>query len=206
METPLDLVDAEEFCRLAEVNSRVLMAGDSRQHHPAFVELEQRVAAGVLGLLHYLHADNLNLRKLRRQESTLWHSTPHVISMIPSLVRGVVVVQDTVVVDEGVELGAGTRVWHFTHILAGSRLGRDCVVGQNVMIGPNVNIGDCCKIQNHVSPYQGLILENGVFCGPSCVSTKVNMSGVEMERKSECLPIVVLRGATIGANAISAAA
>ena len=82
-------------------------------------------------------------------------------------------------------IGAGTRIWHFCHVLGGARIGRDCVIGQNVMIGPDVAVGDHCKIQNNVSLYQGVTLEDGVFCGPSCVFTNVLNPRAEIERKDE---------------------
>jgi acetyltransferase-like isoleucine patch superfamily enzyme len=104
-------------------------------------------------------------------------------------------------VDEQCEIGEGTKIWHFSHILGGSKLGRQVVVGQNVMIGPNVHIGDFCKIQNNVSLYKGVTLEEGVFCGPSCVFTNVNNPRAEIERKDEFRGTYVERGATIGANA-----
>jgi UDP-2-acetamido-3-amino-2,3-dideoxy-glucuronate N-acetyltransferase len=104
-------------------------------------------------------------------------------------------------VDEPCEIGAGTRIWHFVHILPRTRIGRDCSLGQNVMVGPDVTIGDRCRIQNNVSIYQGVTLEDGVFCGPSCVFTNVNNPRAEVERKAEFRPTLVRRGATIGANA-----
>jgi predicted dehydrogenase/acetyltransferase-like isoleucine patch superfamily enzyme len=104
-------------------------------------------------------------------------------------------------VDEGCIVGPGSRIWHFSHILSGSRIGRDCVIGQNVMIGPEVTIGDGCKIQNNVSLYKGVTLEDGVFCGPSCVFTNVLTPRAEIERKDEFRATSVGRGATIGANA-----
>jgi UDP-2-acetamido-3-amino-2,3-dideoxy-glucuronate N-acetyltransferase len=108
---------------------------------------------------------------------------------------------ESAVVDDGVEIGAGSKIWHFTHILKGSKIGRDCIIGQNVMIGPDVVIGDKCKIQNNVSIYKGVTLEDGVFCGPSCVFTNVNTPRAEIERKDEFLATRVRRGVTIGANA-----
>jgi len=108
---------------------------------------------------------------------------------------------ETAVVDPGVSIGDGTKIWHFSHVLRGSRIGRDCVIGQNVMIGPDVIIGDGCKIQNNVSIYRGVTLEDAVFCGPSCVFTNVVNPRAEIDRKSEFRPTVVRRGATIGANA-----
>ena len=107
----------------------------------------------------------------------------------------------TAVIDGDVEIGAGTRVWHFAHILEGTRLGRDCVIGQNVMIGPRVRIGDGCKIQNNVAVYAGVTLEDEVFCGPSCVFTNVLRPRAFVDRRGEFLPTLVRRGATIGANA-----
>ncbi len=110
-------------------------------------------------------------------------------------------VHETAMVDDGVNVGAGTKIWHFCHVLAGSRIGRDCVLGQNVMIGPDVEIGDGCKVQNNVSLYKGVTLEDGVFCGPSCVFTNVLTPRAFVERKDEFLPTLVRNGATIGANA-----
>lgn len=104
-------------------------------------------------------------------------------------------------VDEPCEIGAGTRIWHFVHILPRTRIGRDCSLGQNVMVGPDVSLGDGCKIQNNVSLYKGVTLEDGVFCGPSCVFTNVNNPRADVERKDEFRPTLVRRGATIGANA-----
>ena len=110
-------------------------------------------------------------------------------------------VHESAFVDQPSEIGAGTKIWHFSHVLAGSRLGRDCVVGQNVMIGPDVSVGDGCKIQNNVSIFKGVTLEDGVFCGPSAVFTNVLIPRAEVNRKDEFRPTVVQRGATIGANA-----
>ncbi len=86
-------------------------------------------------------------------------------------------------------------------MLKNSRIGENCVIGQNVSIGPDVTIGDRCKIQNNVSVYPGVTLEDGVFCGPSCVFTNVMNPRAEIERKNEFRPTLVKRGATIGANA-----
>jgi UDP-2-acetamido-3-amino-2,3-dideoxy-glucuronate N-acetyltransferase len=108
---------------------------------------------------------------------------------------------ETAIVDQGCEIGKGTKVWHFSHILSGSKIGEDCVIGQNVMIGPDVVIGDKCKIQNNVSLYKGITLEDGVFCGPSCVFTNVYNPRSEVDRKDEFRNTYVERGVTIGANA-----
>jgi UDP-2-acetamido-3-amino-2,3-dideoxy-glucuronate N-acetyltransferase len=110
-------------------------------------------------------------------------------------------VHESSYVDADVIIGSGTRVWHFCHILSGTRIGASCVVGQNVMIGPNVRVGDRCKIQNNVSIFKGVTLEPEVFCGPSCVFTNVYNPRAFIERKNEFRETLVKRGATIGANA-----
>ncbi|HVZ91987.1 MAG TPA: DapH/DapD/GlmU-related protein, partial [Rhizomicrobium sp.] len=100
----------------------------------------------------------------------------------------------TAVVDEGASVGAGTKIWHFAHILPGTRIGERCVISQNVMIGPNVRIGNGCKIQNNVSIYEGVTLEDDVFCGPSMVFTNVLLPRAHVNRRSEFLPTLVRRG------------
>jgi UDP-2-acetamido-3-amino-2,3-dideoxy-glucuronate N-acetyltransferase len=108
---------------------------------------------------------------------------------------------ETAVIDAGCEIGKGTKIWHFSHILKGTKIGKDCSIGQNVMIGPDVVVGDRCKIQNNVSLYKGVTLEDDVFCGPSCVFTNVHNPRAEIERKDEFRQTYVERGVTIGANA-----
>ncbi|PWC55372.1 oxidoreductase [Azospirillum sp. TSO22-1] len=375
VEKPLALAveEAEELCRLAEAQGRVLMVGHLLQYHPAFLKLKAMVAAGELGRLQYVYSNRLNLGKVRREENILWSFAPHDISMILALVgnrpeevlatgaaylhkviadvttthitfaggeqahvfvswlhpfkeQKLVVVGDggmavfddslpwasklvvyphridwvdgmpvpakadatpvaleeaeplraeclhflecaaggrrprtdgaeglrvlrvlqaaqrsmdegralrldagsaaipaaspapaappagadlppgvtvhaTACVDARVEIGTGSKIWHFSHILPDTRIGRDCVIGQNVVAGPHVTIGDRCKIQNNVSVYKGVTLEDGVFCGPSCVFTNVVNPRAEIERKDEFKPTLVRRGATIGANA-----
>lgn len=112
-----------------------------------------------------------------------------------------VYVHETAIVDEAVSIGAGTKVWHFSHILKNSKIGKNCIIGQNVVIGSDVTIGDRCKIQNNVSVYKGITLEDRVFCGPSCVFTNVYNPRAFIERKKEFMPTLVKEGATIGANA-----
>ena len=110
-------------------------------------------------------------------------------------------VHPTSVVDEDVKIGEGTTIWHFSHILKNSEIGENCIIGQNVMIGPDVKIGRGCKIQNNVSVYKGVILQDYVFCGPSCVFTNVINPRAFIERKDEFKTTLVKTGATIGANA-----
>ncbi len=110
-------------------------------------------------------------------------------------------VHESAYIDEPVKIGKGTKIWHFSHILPNTEIGENCVIGQNCMIGPDVKIGNRCKIQNNISIYKGVTLEDEVFCGPSCVFTNVLTPRAFIERKSEFLPTLVKRGATIGANA-----
>jgi len=110
-------------------------------------------------------------------------------------------VHESSYVDENVEIGEGTRIWYFCHILKNARIGRNCILGQNVSVEGDAVIGDRCKIQNNVSVYKGVVLEDEVFCGPSCVFTNVYNPRAFIERKREFKPTLVKRGATIGANA-----
>jgi len=110
-------------------------------------------------------------------------------------------VHSSSIVDENCDIGAGTKIWHFSHILKNTIIGRDCVFGQNCSAGPDVKIGDKCKVQNNVSIYKGVTLENGVFCGPGCVFTNVYNPRAFIERKKEFRTTLVKTGASIGANA-----
>lgn len=110
-------------------------------------------------------------------------------------------IHESAYIDDPCKIGAGTRIWHFVHVLCNCEIGERCSLGQNVMVGPNVRLGNDCKIQNNVSIYEGVELENGVFCGPSCVFTNVVNPRSEVSRKSEFRKTLVRRGATIGANA-----
>ena len=102
--------------------------------------------------------------------------------------------------DDGCEIGAGTKVWHFSHVMAGARLGERCNIGQNVVISPQVVIGNNVKIQNNVSVYTGVVLEDDVFCGPSMVFTNVVNPRSHVSRKDEYRATLVKRGASLGAN------
>ncbi len=106
----------------------------------------------------------------------------------------------TAVVDEGAELGEGTKVWHFAHVMKGARIGRGCSLGQNVFVAGGTSVGDNVKIQNNVSVYEGVHLEDDVFCGPSAVFTNVVNPRSHVSRKHEYRPTRVGRGATLGAN------
>jgi UDP-2-acetamido-3-amino-2,3-dideoxy-glucuronate N-acetyltransferase len=109
-------------------------------------------------------------------------------------------VHESAFIDDHVEIGAGTTIWHVSHVLHDSRIGKDCRIGQNVVIGPNARVGNNVKIQNNVSVYDGVTLEDDVFCGPSMVFTNVYNPRSEIRRMDELRPTRVKRGATLGAN------
>jgi UDP-2-acetamido-3-amino-2,3-dideoxy-glucuronate N-acetyltransferase len=112
-------------------------------------------------------------------------------------------VHESSYVDDGVEIGDGTTIWHFCHVLGGSQIGQRCRIGQNVVIGPRARIGNNVKIQNNVSVYEGVTLEDDVFCGPSMVFTNVITPRCAFPRNTgkDFSPTLVKRGASIGANA-----
>ncbi len=110
-------------------------------------------------------------------------------------------IHDTSLIDEDCQVGEGSKIWHFSHILKNCILGEKVNIGQNVVVGPNVNIGNNVKIQNNVSVYEGVTLEDNVFCGPSCVFTNVFNPRSAIPRKNEILTTLVRENATIGANA-----
>jgi UDP-2-acetamido-3-amino-2,3-dideoxy-glucuronate N-acetyltransferase len=107
----------------------------------------------------------------------------------------------TAVIDRGARIGPGTKVWHFSHVMAGARIGARCVLGQNVFVAATAVVGDDCRIQNNVSIYAGVTLEDHVFVGPSAVFTNVRMPRAQIDQRHAFEPTLVGRGATIGANA-----
>ena len=123
------------------------------------------------------------------------------LSPVPSPESKGYFVHESSYVDERVEIGEGTKIWHFSHVLSGSRIGENCNIGQNVVIGPEVTMGKGCKIQNNVSIYKGVTLEDEVFCGPSMVFTNVYNPRSAIGRMDELRPTLVKKGASIGANA-----
>jgi UDP-2-acetamido-3-amino-2,3-dideoxy-glucuronate N-acetyltransferase len=109
-------------------------------------------------------------------------------------------VHESVYVDEECEIGRGTKIWHFSHVLSRSKIGEGCNIGQNVVIGPDVTIGRDCKIQNNVSVFKGVTLEDGVFCGPSVVFTNVYNPRAKIRKMDQMRETLVKKGASIGAN------
>jgi UDP-2-acetamido-3-amino-2,3-dideoxy-glucuronate N-acetyltransferase len=109
-------------------------------------------------------------------------------------------VHPTSVVDPGAEIGDGTKIWHFSHVMAGARIGPGCSIGKYVEIGPGVSIGQGCKIQNNVSVYKGVTLEDHVFCGPSVVFTNISNPRAAIRKMDQVRPTLVKHDATLGAN------
>jgi UDP-2-acetamido-3-amino-2,3-dideoxy-glucuronate N-acetyltransferase len=110
-------------------------------------------------------------------------------------------VHESSYVDDGATVGAGTKIWHFCHVMPGAVIGEQCNLGQNVVVMSGVRIGNHVKVQNNVSLYQGVVLEDYTFCGPSCVFTNVATPRSHVSRKEEYVETVVKRGASVGANA-----
>jgi UDP-2-acetamido-3-amino-2,3-dideoxy-glucuronate N-acetyltransferase len=148
-----------------------------------------------LGVLRVLNAAQ---RSLDEQGTRI--DTPSSPEPSPTASHGHFV-HESSIVEEHVSIGEGTKIWHFSHILSGSVIGRNCNIGQNVVIGPDVNIGKGCKIQNNVSVYKGVTLEDEVFCGPSMVFTNVFNPRAHIKRMDELRPTLVKKGTTLGANA-----
>lgn len=111
-----------------------------------------------------------------------------------------VYIHESSYVDEPCEIGAGTKIWHFSHIMQDSKIGKDCNIGQNVVISPQVVIGNNVKIQNNVSVYTGVVCEDDVFLGPSCVFTNVINPRSHVSRKNEYKKTLLKKGCSVGAN------
>jgi len=140
------------------------------------------------------------LKVLNRCQDALQCSATVTVEKLPSDPEKEFFLHPSAEADSEVSVGAGTKIWHFTHLLSGCRIGKNCSIGQNVVIGNNVVIGDGCKIQNNVSVYEGVTLEENVFCGPSMVFTNVFNPRCEFPRRDAYRSTLVKKGATIGAN------
>ena len=109
-------------------------------------------------------------------------------------------VHDTALVDPGAEIGESTKIWHWSHVSSGAKIGKKCILGQNTFVGNNAVIGNCVKVQNNVSVYDSVVLSDNVFCGPSVVFTNVINPRSFIERKNEFKKTFVKENASIGAN------
>jgi len=153
-----------------------------------------------LRVLKVLNAAQQSLDVLPQEDSTQYPETqqsskPH-LSPSPAQFFA----HPTAVIDQPSTIGKGTKIWHFSHVLSGSEIGENCNIGQNVVIGPDVSIGWGCKIQNNVSVYKGVTLEDGVFCGPSMVFTNIHNPRAEIPKMDQVRSTFVKYGATLGAN------
>ena len=156
-------------------------------------------AAEALDVLGVLQAAQLSMDRAGQWVSLSELATDESGKATDWVGRGVYV-DPTARVDPGVEIGAGSKIWHFSHVLGGTKLGERCIAAQNVMIGPDAVVGNGCKIQNNVSIYKGITLEDDVFCGPSMVFTNVLTPRAHVERKNEFALTLIKKGATLGAN------
>lgn len=149
----------------------------------------------VLKVLNAAQASLNNQSRVIRLDDPKRHPAPAASPSAPAYF-----VHPTSIVDPGCEIGAGTKIWHFSHVLSNSRIGESCNIGQNVVIGPDVSIGKQCKLQNNVSVFQGVTLEDGVFCGPSMVFTNIYNPRAEIRKMDQVRPTLIRHGATLGAN------
>lgn len=158
------------------------------------------VTSGTEGLkvLKVLELSQQSIAKKESPEAS--RLIPHVSPPDASHLTPDVFVHLTAIVDNNCEIGKGTKIWHFSHVISGSKIGEKCNIGQNVVIGPNATIGNNCKLQNNVSVYKGVTLEDGVFCGPSMVFTNVYNPRAEISKMDQLRPTLVKKGASLGAN------
>ena len=150
-----------------------------------------------LNVLEVLNASQLSLEESGREIELETVSRKRIV---PSTTKEYFI-HPTAIVDEDVSIENGVKIWHFSHILSGSTIGERSNIGQNVVIGPDVTVGKSCKVQNNVSIYKGVILEDGVFCGPSMVFTNVYNPRAEIRKMDQLRTTLVKKSATIGANA-----
>jgi UDP-2-acetamido-3-amino-2,3-dideoxy-glucuronate N-acetyltransferase len=144
--------------------------------------------------------EGLRVLKVLQQCQEALQSKPAATESIAPRRQTAYFAHESAFIDDNVEIGEGTTIWHVSHILKNSRIGENCRIGQNVVVGPNVRIGNGVKIQNNVSVYEGVTLEDDVFCGPSMVFTNVINPRSEIRRMDELRPTLVQKGATLGAN------
>lgn len=151
-------------------------------------------------VLKVLNASQRSLDEKGRKISISPSATPSEVAFNHKDVGRDYFIHSTSIVDKDSEIGSGTKIWHFSHILSNCRIGLRCNIGQNVVMGPDVIVGSGCKIQNNVCVYKGVTLEDGVFCGPSMVFTNILNPRAELRKMDQVRPTLVRKGATLGAN------
>lgn len=170
---------------------------------PIAEKAEYELVPGLQKLLEPLKLECehfINCVKTRARPRTDGESGLKVLRILEACRKDGQLIHESSYIDDGVEIGKGTRIWHFCHILRDTKIGEKCNIGQNVCIGPNVIIGNNVKIQNNVSVYEGVMLEDDVFCGPSAVFTNIKTPRSHYSRKGKYTKTLVEKGATIGAN------
>lgn len=155
------------------------------------------ISSGEEGL-RVLKVLELSQQSIEQKESVSQQSSPITPDPLPGFRN--YFVHETSLIDKGCEIGSGTKIWHFSHILSNSKVGESCNIGQNVVIGPDVSVGNKCKVQNNVSVYKGVTLEDGVFCGPSMVFTNIYNPRAEIGKMDQVRPTLIQKGASLGAN------
>lgn len=182
-EEPLK-AECKAFLSAIATNTKPLTSGEEGLKVLKVLELSQ----------HSIESKERSFSNIEHSASNIEHRTLNVEQ------NNAFFAHPTAIIDDNVTIGEKTKIWHFSHILAGSKIGENCNIGQNVVIGPDAIIGNKCKIQNNVSVYKGVTLEDGVFCGPSMVFTNIYNPRAEIGKMDQVRPTLVKKGATLGAN------
>lgn len=188
-EEPLK-AECKAFLAAVETNTKPLTSGEEGLKVLKVLEISQR---SLEQKEKGMHTDTVSAPAISAQEKS--QESHGRKATYPE-----VFIHQTAVVDDNVAIGGKTKIWHYSHILPGTKIGARCNVGQNVVIGPDAAIGNQCKIQNNVSVYKGVTLEDGVFCGPSMVFTNIYNPRAEIGKMDQVRPTLVKKGATLGAN------
>jgi UDP-2-acetamido-3-amino-2,3-dideoxy-glucuronate N-acetyltransferase len=182
-EEPLK-AECKAFLSAIATNTKPLTSGEEGLKVLKVLELSQ----------HSLESKERSFSNIEHNASNIEHRTLNVEQ------NKAFFAHETAIIDDNVTIGEKTKIWHFSHVLSGSKIGENCNIGQNVVVGPDATIGNKCKIQNNVSVYKGVTLEDGVFCGPSMVFTNIYNPRAEIGKMDQVRPTLIKKGATLGAN------
>ena len=182
-EEPLK-AECKAFLSAIATNTKPLTSGEEGLKVLKVLELSQ----------HSLESKERSFSNIEHNASNIEHRTLNVEQ------KKAFFAHETAIIDDNVTIGEKTKIWHFSHVLSGSKIGENCNIGQNVVVGPDATIGNKCKIQNNVSVYKGVTLEDGVFCGPSMVFTNIYNPRAEIGKMDQVRPTLIKKGATLGAN------